>query len=228
MANLQLEDDAGPFEVIRIAGDRVTRVVLFAAGGGGDPQRHLRFLTALAKDGCAVVAPRFARLAAPTPTEAELVLRARRLTRALDSVASPGLPVAGVGHSIGGTILLALAGGVIWMGPERRLSLAPEPRLERLVLLAPATGFFQAPGALDRIQTPLLTFAGTKDVITPPSDVELLQRELGSRVRVHHRVVESAGHFSFMNEPPPGTTEPLPDRDRFLDELAAEVCRFIS
>lgn len=42
------------------------------------------------------------------------------------------------------------------------------------------------------------------------------------------RAREGAGHFSFMDEPPPRTTEPLPDRTAFLAEVAADVCRFVT
>jgi pimeloyl-ACP methyl ester carboxylesterase len=224
---LLLRDDDGPFDVTLVESVDPSRVVLFAVGGGGDPERHLPLLTALAEHGCTVVAPHFERLTSPSPTEGALLLRARRLRLALDAAARPGLWVAGVGHSIGTTMLLALAGGEAWMHPGHRLPIAPDARLERLVLLAPATGYFQAPAALDGVGTPLLVWAGTRDPITPPSQAELLAHALGPRVPVELRVVEGAGHFSFMHVPPPQTTEPLPDRDAFLAELTAEVCRFV-
>jgi pimeloyl-ACP methyl ester carboxylesterase len=185
-------------------------------------------LTALAERGCTVVAPHFERLLSPLPTDGELLRRARRLSIALGSVARPRVPVAGVGHSIGATMLLALAGGEVWMRPGQRLSIPPERCMDRLVLLAPATGFFQVPGALDAVSTPILAWAGTQDVVTPPAQARALERALGTRVPVEVRIVDGAGHFSFMNVPPPQTTEPLPDRDTFLAELVAEVCRFVT
>jgi hypothetical protein len=42
------------------------------------------------------------------------------------------------------------------------------------------------------------------------------------------RVVEGAGHFSFMNELPPQMTDPLPNRDAFLADLADSVGRFVT
>ena len=224
----RLNDDDGPFDVTVVEADAPSREVLFAVGGGGNPERHLPLLRALAASGCTVVAPHFDRLTSPAPTDAHLLLRARRLRLALDAVARPGLPAAGVGHSIGTTLLLALAGGEVWMRPGHRLSIAPDVRLQRLALLAPATDFFQAPGALDAVRTPLLVWAGTKDVITPPSQAELLERALGPRVPVTLRLIEGAGHFSFMAVPPPGTAEPLADRDAFLAALTAEVCGFVA
>ncbi len=203
------------------------RTVLFAVGGGGDPERHLPLLTYLAEHGCTVVAPHFERLASPEPTEHELLLRGRRLRLALDRVARSSLPVVGVGHSIGATMLLALAGAQLWMRSGRHLPVAPDRRLEKLALLTPATGFFHAPDALDGLAVPILAWAGTNDPITPPAQAEFLERELGARVPVEVRLVEGAGHFSFMNTPPPQIPEPLPNREEFLNGLATEVCRFV-
>ncbi len=205
-----------------------SRIVLFAVGGGGDPERHLPLLTSLAEHGSTVVAPHFERLSSPYPTDHDLLLRGRRLNLALDSVADPDLPVAGVGHSIGTTLLLALAGAQAWTRSGQRLSIAPEQRLARLALLAPATLFFQAPGALDALSVPILAWAGTNDSVTPLTQAEFLTSALGGRVPVEVRVVEGAGHFSFMDTPPPGMAEPLLNRDAFLGRLRTEVCRFVT
>jgi alpha-beta hydrolase superfamily lysophospholipase len=204
------------------------RTVLFAVGGGGNPERHLPLLAALSERGCTVVAPHFARIVSPRPTEEELLGRARRLRVALDAVAPPGLPVAGVGHSIGAMLLVALAGGQAWMRVGRQLAVAADPRLDRLALMAPATGFFQAPEALDGVRTPILVWAGADDPIAPPSQAQFLKQELGDRVPVDLRVLAGVGHFTFMNVLPPQVTDPLPDREAFLARLAAEVCGFVT
>jgi len=225
---LSLTDGAEAFDVTVLEAVGARRVVLFAVGGGGNPERHLPLLTALAEHGCRVVAPHFERLPSLQVREHDLLLRGRRLRLALDSVAGPAEWVAGVGHSIGTTMLLALAGAQIWMRPGSRLAIAPDPRLERLVLLAPATGFFQAPGALDAVRTPILAWAGSNDSITPPAQAEFLQHARGARVAVEVRLAEGAGHFSFMHAPPPQTTEPLANREAFLASLTSEVCRFVT
>jgi alpha-beta hydrolase superfamily lysophospholipase len=227
MEKRTLSDGAASFDVSVIAPAQPSRVALFAVGGGGNPERHAPLLDALAERGCAVVAPHFARLTSPHPSDDDLLLRARRLTLALEHVARVGVPVVGVGHSIGATMLLALAGGQAWMRAGQPLAIAPDPRLERLALMAPATGFFQAPGALDSVRTPLLVWAGGKDAVTPPAQAELLERALGVRVAVDLRIAEDAGHFSFMHAPPPQTTEPLADREAFLARLTTEVCAFL-
>jgi pimeloyl-ACP methyl ester carboxylesterase len=221
-----LSDAEGSFDVTMHRATSPSRVVLFAVGGGGDPRRHLPLLSALAERGCSVVAPHFARLASPFPTDSELLLRARRLKAALDAVAGPEAPAVGVGHSIGAAVLLALAGAQVWMHEGHRLPISADTRLERLALFATPTGFFQAPGALDSVRVPIMAWAGTKDPITPPEATKALARALGARVPIEVRIVEGAGHFSFMNVPPPNTTEPLPDRDAFLDGLLEEVSAF--
>ncbi|MCX5743101.1 MAG: alpha/beta hydrolase [Proteobacteria bacterium] len=230
MRKLSMLDGQEPFDVTRLDAAEPARVVVFAVGAGGNPERHLPLLEALADRGCTVVAPHFERLVSPIPTETQLLLRARRLRLALDSVAHPGLPVAGIGHSLGAAMLLALAGAKGWTFARQRLAIARDDRLDdrlaRLALFAPATDFFLAPGALDDVQATILAWAGTNDTITPLRHAELLKDARGAHVEV--RVVDGAGHFSFMNTPPPQMPEPLVDRDAFLASLASDVCSFVT
>lgn len=228
MTLLTLADGSEPFDVTVLESISRSRVVLFAVGAGGNPERHLPLLTALAESGHTVIAPHFERLASPAPAEDELLLRARRLTLALDAVVPHGSMVTGVGHSIGAATLLALAGGQMWLGAGRRVNVTPDHRLARLVLLAPPTGFFQVDGALDSVSSPLLAWAGSRDAITPPDNVHRLAHVMGDRLPVDVRVTEGAGHFSFMDLPPPHSVEPLSDRQAFLDELSEEIRSFLT
>lgn len=223
-----LNDADEPFDVTILEAAKPSRVVLFSVGGGGNPERHLPLLTSLADHGCAVAAPHFARLMSPIPAQSDLVLRVRRLRLALDHVMCPGMSAAGVGHSIGSTMLLVLAGAEAWTRAAQRVAVAPDPRLDRLALLAPATDFFRAPGALNGVSVPVCAWAGTKDEMTPPAQAAFLKEEIGGRVSVDVHIVEGAGHFSFMNAPPPQTAEPLLDRDVFLARLGDQVCRFVT
>lgn len=202
-------------------------VVLFAVGSGGQPQRHGTLLDTLAAAGCTVVAPHFARLAAPPVREPDLLLRARRLSLALDACLPPGAPALAVGHSIGAATLLALAGGQMWLGPGRPVAIPVDARLTRLALLACPTGFFQAPGGLDGVQLPILAWVGSADEVTPPDQSRWLARALEPRCPVDLRITEGAGHFSCMDLPPPGTTEPLAGKAAFLEAQARDVCRFL-
>jgi alpha-beta hydrolase superfamily lysophospholipase len=203
-------------------------VVLFAVGGGGNPLRHLPLLVALAADGSTVVAPHFQRLTSAAVSDSALLEGVCRLQGALHALGPPGLPVAGVGHSLGAALLLALAGGQMWTLAGHRISIAPEPRLDRLALLAPATDFFQVPGALDAVRTPIAAWAGAADLLTPAAQAARLKTALQGRVPVDVQLVEGAGHFSFMNELPPGVTDSLANREAFLAGLATAVGRFVA
>src|SRR3954453_9822919 len=117
MARLTLTDQSEPFEVTLLEAAEPRRIALFSVGAGGNPERHLPLMTALAEHGVTIIAPHFARLTSPNPTDDDLLLRTRRLHLALDVVAQQE-SVVGVGHSIGATVLLALAGGQMWMRQE--------------------------------------------------------------------------------------------------------------
>jgi pimeloyl-ACP methyl ester carboxylesterase len=231
MTKRTLLDETQPFDVTVLESEAPSRVVLFAVGGGGNPERHGPLLEALAANGATVIAPHFERLVhartdGPKVSEDVLVLRARRLALALQSFAPPSATVVGVGHSIGAAMLLALAGATMWMGPGRPLTMPRARGLSRLALLAPATGFYQAPGALDAITTPVFVRAGELDTVTPPAQAEWLRESLASRVSIDLRVEPGAGHFSFMHAPPPGMPEPLVNHSAFVEALTAEIVAF--
>ncbi|MDL0432857.1 alpha/beta hydrolase [Marinobacter sp. TBZ242] len=94
-------------------------------------------------------------------------------------------------------------------------------------LVAPPTGFFQIPGALDAVRIPVLAWVGSEDSITPPAQTEWLAHTMRDWQAVDVRVTHGAGHFSFMDQPPPQTTEPLADKHAFLREHSSEVCKFV-
>ncbi len=201
--------------------------VLFAVGSGGNPERHLPLLTFLSENNCSVIAPHFDRLVSPETSVDDLLLRAGNLKFALDHVFDPNLPVFGIGHSIGATLLLALAGGHLWMKNGERLVIPRDERIQKLVLFAPPTGYFQAPHALDSIQVPVQAWIGSRDAITPPEQIEFLRQSLSSRLPFDHRLVEGAGHFSFMNTLPPQVVDSIAKREDFLMWLGQEVLSFI-
>jgi predicted dienelactone hydrolase len=115
----------------------------------------------------------------------------------------------------------------MWLGTGRRVDITPDSRLTRLALLATPTGFFQAPGALNAVRVPILAWVGSKDGITPPAQTEWLAHAMRDWQTVDVRVTDGAGHFSFMDLPPPQTTEPLPNKQAFLWEHSSEVCKFV-
>lgn len=227
MLTQTLQDDRGSFEVSVRKAATGAPVVLFSVGSGGQPERFSTLLDALAASGCTVVAPHFERLASTTPTEEELTVRARRLTLALDALIEPSARAIGVRHSIGAAILVAMAGAQLWLGPGRCVSIALDRRLARLALLAPPTGFFQAPNALDAVRVSVLAWVGSADSITSPAQTEWLARAMHDWNVVDVRITEGAGHFSFMDVPPPHTTEPHPDKQAFLRDYSNEICKFV-
>ncbi|NEX62375.1 alpha/beta hydrolase [Noviherbaspirillum galbum] len=222
---VEIADRDGSFSVSVLTASKSSRVVLFAAGAGGNPRRHMPLLQTLADHGFTVVAPHFERVAGHAISEADLSLRIRRLALALDYAAGTGHPVDGIGHSIGAAMLIGLSGGQMWMRHGEKLDIAAGQRIERLVLFTPATDFFRAPGALDGVHAPMQVWAGELDDVTPPSQTLFLKNALGDLVDA--RVVPGAGHFSFMNELPPHVTDSLENREAFLDHLARETRRFL-
>jgi hypothetical protein len=68
---------------------------------------------------------------------------------------------------------------------------------------------------------------GGADTVTPCAQLEWMAQALRERLPFDLRVTEGAGHFSFMDDAPPQTAEPLPDKTAFLAEHAHAVCRFV-
>ncbi|GAA2000730.1 hypothetical protein [Catenulispora subtropica] len=211
-------------QVLTLGPARARHVALFAAGGGGDPERHRPLLEHLAARDIHVIAPRFERLMAREANPAELLARPAGLVEALHRFAAPDAAVTAVGHSIGGWAALCLAGARPWGRDGEPMEVPREPRVGRLVLFAPAVGWFAAPGALDAVTAPMLVFAGELDAVTPAREIEGLSAAPSA---VDLRVVPNAGHFAFMDTPPPNTLEDDAfDRERFLGELAAATAEF--
>jgi pimeloyl-ACP methyl ester carboxylesterase len=201
------------------------RVVLFAAGAGGDPERHRPLLEHLATHGCQVIAPRFERLLAHAAKPSELLARPAGLVEALRRWAAPEVAVTVVGHSIGGWAGLCLAGATPYGRDGMPLDVPREPRVNRLALYAPAAGWFAAPGALDAVTAPMLVFAGELDTVTPVQQALSLRQGPGP---VDVQIVPKADHFSFMNTRPPGTADPAGfDRETFLRDLAQVTLEFV-
>ncbi|BEU94430.1 alpha/beta hydrolase [Acidovorax sp. DW039] len=220
-----VSDHGERFDVAVWQGPSTGPVVLFAVGAGGQPSRYATLLETLASSGCTVIAPCFERLATPEPTEQELSLRARRLSQALELVARPDMQVLGLGHSIGAATLVAMAGGHMWLRCGRRIDIARDDRVIHLALLAPPTGFFRAPGALDAVHVPIHLWTGSADTITPMEQTQWLAQAVGELAQVHP--VAGAGHFSFMDHIPPHATEPLADKATFLRSFAAELTQHL-
>jgi pimeloyl-ACP methyl ester carboxylesterase len=201
-------------------------LVLFGAGAGGNPARYRSVLDALADSGLVVLAPASPRFDPQSVSAEDLCERPRRLIRALADFGATDLPISAVGHSVGGWAALCLAGAQPWTRDGRRLTVAREPRVTRLVLFAPALGWFRAPGALDAVQASITAFAGSRDTVTPPETLDLLRT---ARSPVLTRTFDGAGHYDYMDDPPPGiATDSDFDRAGFLDEVSARTVAALS
>ncbi len=222
-----LKDETGPFEVTVHESNKGAPVVLFASGAGGLPERYLTLLNVLIEAGYTVVAPHFERFGPASPTVDELTLRGRRLSQALDAFSYQGTQVLGVGHSIGATTLVALAGAQMWLAEGQQIDITADARLTRLALLAPPTGYFQAPGALDGVGVPIQVWVGTADTITPPAQSKWLVQALAANQTVNLDLIDGAGHFSFMDVTPPNVVEPLANKQMFLHQYSNAVVRYL-
>lgn len=199
---------------------------LFCAGRGGSPVRHASFLEELANAGVYVVAPHFEFMQSTRVTEEILLDRAYRSQVAFETCLAPlTSPCFGVGHSLGGALLLSHAGAKAWTRPGAPVPI-PRLTLAGLALLAPALGFFQPSGSLDglrNMRAGLLMWFGELDHLSMASAADPYRRELPAALRFESIRVPKANHFTFMSHPPPGTTETHPDRDTFLKQLAADI-----
>ena len=220
-------DGADPFDLTVIAAERPTCAVLFAAGRGGDPVRHLSLLQALAGAGCKVIAPHFDMFSLAPPGRAELEPRLRRLEAAAREHAPTGLPLYGVGHSIGTVCLLVLAGATAHSLAGEAISFSSGVKISRLALFAPPTRFFWPPDALQAVRVPVSIRAGADDTVTPPDQAQFLQSRLESHTKACLRIDARAGHFTYMDTLPPNVTDPHPERSGFLEALARETAEFL-
>jgi hypothetical protein len=203
------------------------RFVLFAVGRGGNPSRHLPLLRSVAGLGCTVIAPHFDMLISLVPTKEELDKRVRRLEASATEYFKTDLPLVGIGHSIGGVTLLALAGGEAQTLAGDTLISGSKLKFDRLALFAPPTDFFRRAGALKLVRVPIRIWVGAKDSITPPAQAQYLKEVLLLQAPIDICLDEEAGHFSYVDELPPNITDSHSNRSKFLASLANDVGRFV-
>ncbi|NKX75323.1 alpha/beta hydrolase [Rhodobacteraceae bacterium R_SAG3] len=199
--------------------------VVFAAGRGGDPERHLPLLETLHREGCSVLAPHFRMLPSPVPTAQDMEDRLNRICEAIDRHLPTPQSLVGIGHSIGATTLLALSGARGYTKDGTAFGGRSLP-FSRLALLAPPTGFFRAPHALRRVCIPLQIRIGDADTITPMENATMIKDALAGQASVDCRCDSGADHFTYMDSPPPGAVDAHPDHAAFLRELASDLRTF--
>lgn len=233
----------------------VHALVVISHGSGSWNLPHRRLAAHLARNGFVVAVPvhpgdnREDRSSADTPSN--LLARPRHVVAAIDHVladpelggALPPGRVAAIGHSLGGCTALALAGGIPATtareepgGEPRALAVASDPRIAALVLLAPATAWFREEGALDAVAVPVLMMSGDRDEVTTPWHAQIVEDGLTAAAPLEHRVVEGAGHHSFLSPYPPemiGPAYPASldpegfDRPAFHEEMEGAILAFL-
>jgi pimeloyl-ACP methyl ester carboxylesterase len=224
----QIRDGAEAFNVTVVEAQQSSkRLVLFAVGRGGNPERHLPLLRSVAALGCTVIAPHFDMLISLVPGKVELDKRVRRLEVSAVELFKADLPIVGIGHSIGGVTLLALAGGEAQTLAGDTMISGSKLKFDRLALFAPPTDFFRRASALKSVRVPMRIWVGAKDSITPPAQAQFLKEVLSLQGPIDICLDEEAGHFSYMDELPPNITDSHPNRSKFLASLANDVGRFV-
>jgi len=144
--------------------------------------------------------------------------------------------VAIIGHSLGGYTALALAGGKPRYKDGREIAVQADPRVRALVLLTPATPWYQHEDGLSEVEVPILMLTAEHDPYTPEWHAEVVLNGVADRNRVTYRMVKNAGHFSFLSPYPPKlrsmgflpTTDPKGfDREAFHEILPREIREFL-
>ena len=140
-----------------------------------------------------------------------------------------------IGHSMGGYTALALAGGIPRTKEGQKVEVPSDPRLKAIVLLAPGAGWFK--NSLDNVSIPILLLTAEHDPITPAWNAEIILKSIPDKSLVTFRMIENAGHFSFispfpaaMKNPnfPPSTDPEGFDREEFHKQLPSEILNFLN
>jgi predicted dienelactone hydrolase len=224
-------------------------LVVLSHGTGSSPFLHRELAASLARGGFVVALLRHpgnhreddalagtAQILADRPRQVSAVVDALLADPVLRGALTGAVGV--IGHSLGGYTALAVAGGrptasgsETLDGQPAAVPVTPDERVRAVVLLAPATPWFQEPGALDDVRVPVLMLTGTADEHTDAWHSGLVVAGIAD---VDARVVEGAGHFSFLSPFPPELTGPPPsldppgfDRVAFSGRMTREVAAFL-
>jgi predicted dienelactone hydrolase len=195
-------------------------LVAISHGCGGSHLAYRTLASQLACSGCVVAMPGHPgnsrndnRLEG---TLAKLQARPRSISLAIDWVVADSMfgpqvsrdTAAVIGHSMGSYTALAAAGGVPRFPPElgNAVEAQGDARVKAVVLLAPATPWFFAEGALAGVKVPVLMLTAEHDPYTSPWHAEVVARGLPDPSLLRHRRVPNAGRelseqiLSFLRE----------------------------
>ncbi|MBF0501708.1 MAG: alpha/beta fold hydrolase [Candidatus Riflebacteria bacterium] len=223
-------------------------LIVISHGGGGSHLVYRTIGTHLAKNGYIVAMPEHPGNNRSNNelegTHENLVNRPRHIRLTIDAISSDAryhdcvqvASTAIIGHSMGGYTALAVAGGIPWSKTRERVDVVSDPRVRALVLLAPATAFYYPEDSLRNVTVPILMLVAEHDDITPRWQAELVLDRVPDRTQVTFRVIENAGHLSFLSPFPlhmrnakflPSTDPNGFDREKFHEQLPAEILSFL-
>lgn len=148
-----------------------------------------------------------------------------------------------IGHSTGGCTALSVAGGIPTSlpnesldGKTKQINVAHNRKISSLVLLAPGTVWFKEKGSLGGVDIPILMLTAEKDHFIQPFQAQIVLDGVADSSKVEYRIVENAGHFSFLSPFPEFmiTPEFFPaldpagfDRQKYHNELNLEIFNFL-
>ena len=223
-------------------------VVVISHGSGGTHILYRTIAMHLAQQGYVVAVPEHPgnnRLDNSLyGTVDNLMNRPRHIRLVLDAIAEDAAlgsvthvdQAAVIGHSMGGYTALAVAGGKPWSKQGQPVEVENDPRVQAIVLLAPATAWYQPQESLLDVALPILMITGEFDDITPQWHADLVLEHMPVRSQVDLRIVEKAVHYYFLSPFPPklvaGGFAPTQDpegfdRIAFHAELPEEIRLFL-
>lgn len=224
-------------------------ICLISHGGGGSHLLYRTIATHLARNGYIVASlehpgdNRNDRSLCNTDLAAER--RPGQVSSALDAVltnpffqaSTDASRICVIGHSMGGYTALALLGGQPWSRTGVPLKVKSDQRFTTAVLLAPATDWFLAPGALAAVSAPMLVMTGEHDEFTPTAKIARALAGLPTSTPFVLHEVQDAGHYAFLSPFPPTMRSPdFPpaldpvgfDRDAFHLRLPNQILAFLA
>ncbi len=220
-------------------------LVIISHGNGGSHLIYRSISTFLAKNGYIVaMLEHFGNNRNNNSLEnttENLHLRPRHVSLTIDVLLDKGQfgkninqnKIAVIGHSMGGYTALALAGGIPRTKEGEKIEVLADYRVKAIVILAPGAGWFF--NGLQAVSIPILLYMAEHDPVTPLWNAEVILEGISDKRLVIYKMIENAGHFSFISPFPAHMSNPnfLPstdpegfDRVAFHKKLAPEILAF--
>lgn len=243
----------GPFNVLAAENGQIANgcypVVMISHGGGGSHLVYRDLAIYLAKNGYIVAMPEHYRNNRNDNSLGYQAInfsyRSRHISLLIDTLlcdknVSAHIDASRIyliGHSLGGTTALAVAGGVPWSSEQQPIEVTHDARVRALVLFAAAAAWFQHPQSLEQVKIPILLYDSEFDDITPAWQADLICHGVPGSTPIQRRRVDNGNHFSFLSpfpdkmkssHFPPSLDRPGFNRRAFHDTLKHEVLRFLN